>query len=637
MVTIDGHAGELPQPGSPLQGAQPRHGGWSMRVALILSLVFAAAAGALIAAQLRPAHRAAAVIHVKPPTPTAVPTAAPPASPSRAMITVGSGASIADGAWVTSRAVTLNVTMHGGRARTVLRAEAEILPADLAYSGTANALSTSIVVPARETISVPIRVAGLSEGQQYHWRVRTVATAGGPSAWAGGGVFGVSLTRPNAPALAATNVKIGGWSRIARPVFRIVDTGSVSPISFHEYRIQKLIAGNKFVWSASWTRLDGQVLILPHWKTGNWRVQVRAVDQVDNRSVAATWLFGLARAVRKAPVLLAASPANGSLSNALTASVRWSAPVSVAPIARYEYATTVDATTAAAPTHWTDVSQPMLSLPALPDGDWRVFVRAVDVLGDVSPAAQWRFTLDRERPLLTAPVLTSPSFTVIAEKARLHFGLGKRAAVMFAVYADGAKQPIAVHYIGTRDPGIVRAVVWDGKTAKGTLAPDGSYHIVIAATDAAGNRTVTSSASFTELSKRIVISIAKEALWAYDGKKLIANTLVTNGGPDTPTIPGIFHVEGAEQGLVMHSPWPRSSPLWYPDSPTNFALLYNADGGYFLHDAPWRWKFGPGSNSVAGTPGGNLTGTHGCTNVPYATMAQLFTWAQVGTLIQILP
>ena len=147
--------------------------------------------------------------------------------------------------------------------------------------------------------------------------------------------------------------------------------------------------------------------------------------------------------------------------------------------------------------------------------------------------------------------------------------------------------------------------------------------------------TVTTP-TFTLLSKRIVVSVSKEALWAYDGNKLVTYTLVTNGGPDTPTVPGIYHVEWKAAGLVMHSPWPKSSPLYYPPSPTNFALLYNANGGYYLHDAPWRWHFGPGSNTVAGQPGGSYTGTHGCTNVPYSVMKQLFNWADNGTLIQIV-
>jgi lipoprotein-anchoring transpeptidase ErfK/SrfK len=87
---------------------------------------------------------------------------------------------------------------------------------------------------------------------------------------------------------------------------------------------------------------------------------------------------------------------------------------------------------------------------------------------------------------------------------------------------------------------------------------------------------------------------------------------------------------------VMRSPWPKSSPLWYADSPVSYALLFQV-GGYFLHDAPWRSVFGPGSNVVDGTPGGNTTGTHGCVNVPFAAETWLYNWSQIGTTVQILP
>ncbi|HVA88982.1 MAG TPA: L,D-transpeptidase [Chloroflexota bacterium] len=131
------------------------------------------------------------------------------------------------------------------------------------------------------------------------------------------------------------------------------------------------------------------------------------------------------------------------------------------------------------------------------------------------------------------------------------------------------------------------------------------------------------------------MSLKTETLRAYQGARVVYQTVVTTGGPLTTTPTGLFHVQGKYLGWVFHSPWPRSSPLWYPDSPSNFALLYEPTSGYFIHDAPWRSRYGPGSNSVAGTPGGNYTGSHGCTNVPYAVMARIFAWAAVGTPIRV--
>ena len=76
------------------------------------------------------------------------------------------------------------------------------------------------------------------------------------------------------------------------------------------------------------------------------------------------------------------------------------------------------------------------------------------------------------------------------------------------------------------------------------------------------------------------------------------------------------------------------SPYWYPNSPANFAMMFQSNG-YYIHDAPWRSFYGPGSNAVDGTPGTNTTGTHGCVNVPYSPMAWLFSWATLGTPVQV--
>jgi hypothetical protein len=254
-----------------------------------------------------------------------------------------------------------------------------------------------------------------------------------------------------------------------------------------------------------------------------------------------------------------------------------------------------------------------------------------------SPPLRWSFHLDREHPLVTDPVVSAPSFTEGVEKLRVEFGLGKASTISYRIYRSGVATPVRVGTLGARRPGRVRDLVWNGNLAPHHLAPGGTYWMAIDAVDQAGNRTEVRTPALTVLSKRILISLRKEALWAYDGDRLLYHTLVSNGGPDTPTLPGIFHVEGKYTGFVFHSPWPKGSQYWYPPSPTSYALLYNANGGYFIHDAPWRSNFGPGSNSVAGTPGGNYTGTHGCTNVPLAIMGQIFDWADVGTLIKVVP
>jgi lipoprotein-anchoring transpeptidase ErfK/SrfK len=132
--------------------------------------------------------------------------------------------------------------------------------------------------------------------------------------------------------------------------------------------------------------------------------------------------------------------------------------------------------------------------------------------------------------------------------------------------------------------------------------------------------------------KTIIISLSRETLTAYQGSQVVLQTSVTTGGPRTRTPAGAYQVLAKQQNFVMHSPWPRSDSRWYPNSLVHYGLLFD-DGGYYIHDAPWRRRFGVGSNVVNGRPGGNSTGTHGCVNVPSGAEARLFHWASVGTRV----
>jgi hypothetical protein len=637
MPDAEGESGQIPA--APGRGAVLRRA--ALRVLLWLGLLLALAAsalgGAILATELRPAGQVVAARSRAAPTPTVpVPTATPiptPAAPTRALLGPDGDHATPDGAWLASGTVTLRITLTGGRADSFLLAEAEVLPADVPFTGTQNAVSATRQVAAGTLAQVSIAMTGLADGRRYHWRVRAHLPGGMASPWSGGGVFGVSLSKPPPPHLAATNVAVGGWSTIAQPLFRWTDAGSRAPIAFFEYALTR--AAQPEAATVTWRRAHGAVLALPRWAEGDWRLLVRAVDLAGHRSRPAVWPFGLARQAPPAPRIVAARPAQGAWSNIDTATVRWSGLRGAAPLRGFEYRVW-SAAGRTIPGTWTPSTAAALILPGMPDGDWTVQIRAVDQAGNISAPAQWSFHLDRVHPLLTDPAVSTTRFTPPVEHLHVRSGLGKEATLTFSVYAAGRRTPVFTHSLGLREPGPIRDLMWDGRITPKHLAPAGTYTVEIDAVDRAGNRTAVRTAPITLLDKWILISIRKEALWAYQGDKLMLSTPVTNGGPDTPTLPGIFHVQGKYRGWIFRSPWPRGSPLWYPDSPTSFALLYNPDGGYFLHDAPWRYNFGPGSNSVAGTPGGAYTGTHGCTNVPYDAMARLFDWADDGTPVDIV-
>lgn len=126
--------------------------------------------------------------------------------------------------------------------------------------------------------------------------------------------------------------------------------------------------------------------------------------------------------------------------------------------------------------------------------------------------------------------------------------------------------------------------------------------------------------------KVILIGIAEQRLTAYENGEVVVTSLVATGRPELATPKGTFHLMAKYSPLKFVSPWPKGNPYWYPDEWVSFGMLF-ANDGFFIHDAPWRTHYGPGTNL--------MDGTHGCVNVPKAAMARLYNWATVGTTVVI--
>ena len=118
--------------------------------------------------------------------------------------------------------------------------------------------------------------------------------------------------------------------------------------------------------------------------------------------------------------------------------------------------------------------------------------------------------------------------------------------------------------------------------------------------------------------REILVNIALQHLWACDHDHLVLSTAVTTGAVDRdePTLPGTWHVYAKQTNRWLSGPG-------YDDH-VNFWMPYN--GGYGLHDSPWQ-RFAYGSAKYASR------GSHGCVQIPTATMAKLYAWAPVGTLV----
>jgi lipoprotein-anchoring transpeptidase ErfK/SrfK len=135
--------------------------------------------------------------------------------------------------------------------------------------------------------------------------------------------------------------------------------------------------------------------------------------------------------------------------------------------------------------------------------------------------------------------------------------------------------------------------------------------------------------------KRITISIHRQRLRAWEGNHVVLSTPVTTGDSALPTPTGRFTIFAKYSPFTFISPWPPGSPYWYPPSPVSWAMEF-IQGGYYIHDAPWRTVYGPGSNRY-NEPGTNYGGTHGCVNVPYNAERFLYYWAPIGTPVHVVP
>jgi lipoprotein-anchoring transpeptidase ErfK/SrfK len=126
--------------------------------------------------------------------------------------------------------------------------------------------------------------------------------------------------------------------------------------------------------------------------------------------------------------------------------------------------------------------------------------------------------------------------------------------------------------------------------------------------------------------KVIVVSVSQERLVALQDGVIVLSTLVTTGRPSLPTVLGTFHIFFKSSPYHMCTPpqW-KGTQYDYGCVDERWAMEFESSG-YFIHDAPWRSHYGPGSDTEYG-------GTHGCVNVPNTQMAWLYDWAPVGTTV----
>jgi hypothetical protein len=128
--------------------------------------------------------------------------------------------------------------------------------------------------------------------------------------------------------------------------------------------------------------------------------------------------------------------------------------------------------------------------------------------------------------------------------------------------------------------------------------------------------------------KRIVVSISQQAMWAYENGALKWHWRVSTGIARSPTSPGIFQIQSHEVNAYA-AQWDLYMPYFmgvYQPGP-NAGVMNgfhgfptSASGGYLL----WTDDLG-------------RPATYGCILLSLENAEQLYTWAEEGVVVQILP
>lgn len=123
--------------------------------------------------------------------------------------------------------------------------------------------------------------------------------------------------------------------------------------------------------------------------------------------------------------------------------------------------------------------------------------------------------------------------------------------------------------------------------------------------------------------KEIVVSVGRQAMWAYQDGKLVTATLVSTGtasSVETTTPIGYYSILTKFQIQTMQGVI-ENEAYKVPDVPW---VMYFDNLGNALHGTYWHENFG--------TPM-----SHGCVNLPMDVAEFLYNWAPEGTAVSIIP
>ncbi len=456
----------------------------------------------------------------------------------------------------------------------------------------------------------------------------------------------VLLPRPQLQVFAdGTSLQAGGWTNSRSLTLRAVKVGVAAGVDV-EVRRQ----GTKFQGKATQVLTPpGQVAAncISCVATGSGALSLQLPDgsyhlqaRLHNKQGVSPWVRWFepihvdTTPPRPPQIASATDPVSARTYHTSTVQFSWRAADYGSGVAGYSYR--LDTNPAGQARAEVRTNSTAITLNGLTTGTFYFHVRALDRVGNWGNGATFPVHIDVTPPGLTDVTFNRYQLDPQFENLTVSFAVTRQApSVRVGIYRQGTGSLVRLYTLNPLRPGQQAEVSWDGKNMSGGYAPAGLYAVYIRATDKYGHSKVTGWNDFALDYKRILVSLSQQKLWAYDGSRLLLTSLVTTGNRALPTPTGTFHIMAKLHPFTFHSPWPKSSPFYYAPSKVAYAMLFR-DGGYFIHDAPWRSAFGPGTNSQIGTPGSNYTGTHGCVNVPANVAKELFAWTQPGTIVQIV-
>ncbi|MDD5252006.1 MAG: L,D-transpeptidase family protein [Patescibacteria group bacterium] len=119
--------------------------------------------------------------------------------------------------------------------------------------------------------------------------------------------------------------------------------------------------------------------------------------------------------------------------------------------------------------------------------------------------------------------------------------------------------------------------------------------------------------------KRIEVSLAKQRLTYYFGDAVFGSFPISSGVRTMPTPKGDFSVLAK---VPVKTYGGRGYNFYFPNTKWNLQFATAKQGRVYIHGAYWHNKFGQPMS-------------HGCVNVAYANMEDLYWWAQVGTPVHV--